>query len=198
MLATILTRIGLPVLTNVVATGLEAIDSPVAKSASKALSELGGAFERREITPEQLEAANRHVEAMARLSATRETEILAEINRTMRAEVQSEDAYVRRWRPTFGYAVAATWLLQMAGLTYAIVATPQHADEILAAVTSLSVVWSVALSVLGINVAKRSQDKALAAGRSPKPGLIERLAGRLAGGGEGNPAKPAPQGAQTP
>lgn len=196
MLSAILTRVGLPVLTGVLADGLKAIDSPVARSASTALEDVAGAFERREITPEQLESAHRHVETMARVSATRESEILSEINRTMRTEARSEDAYVRRWRPTFGYAVAATWLLQMGGLTYAVVATPQYAGEILAAATNLSMIWSVALSVLGINVAKRSQDKALAAGRPPRPGLLERLAGRLGGGD--TPAAGAPRPARTP
>ena len=138
------------------------------------------------IAPEQVAEANRHIEAMARIEAERERDVVAEINATMRTESRSEDAYVRRWRPTFGYAVALTWTVQMAGLTYAVIATPQYAGEILAAVGSLSLIWGVALSVLGINVVKRSQDKALQAGQGLPTTLGGRLASAIFGGkGEG-------------
>jgi hypothetical protein len=184
LLPAILAQIGLPILTRVVSSGLSAIDDPAAKAASKALGEIGDALDGGRVQPEQLAAANRHVEAMTRLSVERETGVLAQINETMRTEARSEDAYVRRWRPTFGYAVAVTWTVQMAGLTYAVVMTPKHAGEILAAMTHLSVIWSVALSVLGINVAKRSQDKAVAVGRKPAPSLVERLTAPLLGDAE--------------
>lgn len=184
MLPAILAQIGLPILTRVVSSGLSAIDDPAAKAASKALGDVGDALAGDRVPLEQLAAANRHVEAMARLSVERETGVLAQINETMRTEARSEDAYVRRWRPTFGYAVAVTWTVQMAGLTYAVVMTPKHAGEILAAMTHLSVIWSVALSVLGINVAKRSQDKAVAAGRTPAPSLVQRLTAPILGGSE--------------
>ena len=93
---------------------------------------------------------------------------------------------MRRWRPTFGYAVALTWAVQMGGLTWAVVMTPEFAGEILAALSNLSIIWGVALSVLGVNVVKRSQDKAVAAGQFPERGLlatlIDRVAGRASGG----------------
>lgn len=184
MIGGLLASVGLPFLTRLVSDGLKSIDSPVAKAAGDALDEVDGALGRKEISPEQLAQANRHVEKMADIRAERETAILTQVNRTMRAEVRSEDAYVRRWRPTFGYAVALTWSVQMAGLTYAIVMTPEFAGEILAAMTNLSMIWGVALSILGINVAKRSRDKEVAAGKLPRSGLLQRLAGPLAGGSD--------------
>ena len=120
-----------------------------------------------------------HIRELRRMSLEAETARLAEVNKTMRAETGSEDAYVRRWRPTFGYAVALAWTVQMGGLTWAVVMTPEFAAEILNAITNMSVIWGVALSVLGINVAKRSQDKAVRAGQLPREGLLARLAAPL-------------------
>lgn len=186
MLPAILAQLGLPLLVRAVTWGLGKLDSPAAKAASEALGEVETALGQGLISPEQLAEANRHIEAMTRIEAVRESEILAEINATMRTEARSEDAYVRRWRPTFGYAVALTWTVQMAGLTYAVIATPEHAAEILAAIGSLSLIWGVALSVLGINVVKRSQDKAVEAGQGLPAGLGGRIAGAIFGGkGEG-------------
>lgn len=89
-----------------------------------------------------------------------ETRQLAEINATMRAESAADDAYVRRWRPTFGYAVAATWSAVMAAVAWAIVADPAQAPAIIAALVNTSPIWGIALGVLGVAVVKRSQDKA--------------------------------------
>ena len=182
MLPAILAQLGLPLLVRAANWGLGKLDSPVAQVASEALGEVETALGAGSIAPEQVAEANRHIEAMAAIDAGRERDILGEINATMRTEARSEDAYVRRWRPTFGYAVALTWTVQMAGLTYAVIATPEYAAEILAAIGSLSLIWGVALSVLGINVVKRSQDKAVQAGLDLPTGLGGRLAGTIFGG----------------
>ena len=102
-----------------------------------------------------------------------ETNQLTEINKTMRAEAAANDAYVRRWRPTYGYVTAATWFLQACAITAAIVAAsfvhPEDADKIMQGVAALmgalGLMWSIALSVLGINVNARSADKRVAAGQ---------------------------------
>ncbi len=186
MLPAILAQLGLPLLLRAATWGLDKLDSPVAEAASEALGAVETALGSGAIPPEQVAEANRHIEAMSRIEASRESEILAEINATMRTEARSEDAYVRRWRPTFGYAVALTWSVQMGGLTYAVIATPEYAAEILAALGSLSLIWGVALSVLGINAVKRSQDKAVLAGQEPPAGLGGRLAGAIFGGRVGS------------
>ncbi|KIL97494.1 hypothetical protein CCC_00555 [Paramagnetospirillum magnetotacticum MS-1] len=90
-----------------------------------------------------------------------ETRQLAEINATMRAEAASEDNYVRRWRPTFGYAVALTWTATMGAVSWAIITEPAQAPSIIAALVNTSPIWGIALGVLGVAVVKRSQDKAL-------------------------------------
>jgi hypothetical protein len=41
--------------------------------------------------------------------------------------------------------------------------------------------WAVALSVLGVNVAKRSQDKQVTAGQQPGGGLLGAITKRLGG-----------------
>ena len=111
-----------------------------------------------------------------------ETRQLEAVNQTMRAELASEDKYVKRWRPTLGYAVTVTWFLQMGALSVIIVLKPDKAAEIITAMGSLAVMWGFALSVLGVSVAARSKDKQLVAGQTPEPGILGALAQRLAGG----------------
>ncbi|CAA7612779.1 3TM-type holin [Magnetospirillum sp. SS-4] len=100
---------------------------------------------------------------------------LAEINATMRAEAASRDAFVRRWRPTFGYAVALTWTATMGAVSWAIVATPAKAAEIIAALVNTSPIWGVALAVLGVSVVKRSHDKATTSGSSLPEGPLAAI-----------------------
>jgi Holin of 3TMs, for gene-transfer release len=106
-----------------------------------------------------------------------ETKQLGEINATMRAEAASGDAYVRRWRPTFGYAVALTWTATMGAVSWAIVTQPMQAPAIIAALVNTSPIWGIALAVLGVAVVKRSHDKAGSAGSEQPGGLLGRLVG---------------------
>ncbi len=66
---------------------------------------------------------------------------------------------MRRMRPTFGYIMAITWRVQMLALAYTIITEPDKAGVIVSSMESLSMIWSVGLSVLGIYVYKRSEDK---------------------------------------
>jgi len=159
MLATLLAQIGLPLLINTVGSALGMVDHPAAKSAASALKNVGNAIAKGAIPPEAVRAANRHVERMAKIDADRETKILREINATIRTEVHSNDAYVRRMRPTFGYILAATWLAQMLAVAYVIAFEPARAGAVIGAIASLSTIWSVGLAVLGIYVYKRSNEK---------------------------------------
>tara|TARA_R110000868_G_scaffold408935_2_gene693300 strand:+ start:1459 stop:2055 length:597 start_codon:yes stop_codon:yes gene_type:complete len=118
-----------------------------------------------------------------------ETNRLTEINKTIRAEAASSDAYVRRWRPTWGYATSATWTLQTVAICGALVFSfkqPEYGAEILGAtatlVTALLPQWATALAVLGINVNSRSRDKQVEAGQAPPTGILGAIATRLAGG----------------
>lgn len=130
-----------------------------------------------------------HRAELQRMVLAAETTRLAEVNATMRAEYSQDDKYVKRWRPTFGYAVTLTWTVQcfgiVGGLLYAIIERPENSGEILTAISSivgaLSMQWGVALSVLGISVAQRSKDKQIAAGVVPAPGVFGAVAQRIAG-----------------
>lgn len=112
---------------------------------------------------------------------------LTQINTTIRAEAASNDPYVRRWRPTFGYSVSFSWTVQMIGYVaiagWAVVQHPDKAAAIIAALGAMisgsMVLWGIALSVLGVNVSKRSQDKQVLAGQEPTPGLLSKLTDAL-------------------
>ena len=111
-----------------------------------------------------------------------DTKQLGEINATIRAEAASSDKYVSRWRPTFGYAMAATWTAQMGAVSWVIIAEPTQAPAIINAMVNTAPIWGIALAVLGVSVASRTKDKAVAAGNPPAPGLMAGIAQRLAGG----------------
>lgn len=166
MIATILTQVGLPLLVDIIGGALSRIDNPSAQGASKALGEVQQALARGAITPEQQKEANRHVERMAEMSVQENKDILADTQNTMRAETASDDAYVRRMRPTFGYLMALTWTAQMLAIAYIIVFDTRQVSVVLEGMESLSTMWAVALSVLGLYVYKRSVEKKLAAPQS--------------------------------
>lgn len=159
MIPTLIGRIALPVLSGILAEALKSIDTPVTRGAAKALEDVDEALQRGRITPEQVAEANRHAETMAEMHIEQNTASLSEINKSLRAEVASEDKYVRRMRPTFGYFMAVTWAAQMLGLAYVIVFDTSRAGFIINSMSSLSAIWAVGLSVLGIYVYKRSEDK---------------------------------------
>jgi biotin transporter BioY len=64
-------------------------------------------------------------------------------------------------RPTFGYLMALTWAAQMFGVVYIMIFETDKASIVIEAVESLSAIWAVGLSVLGVYVYKRSEDKKL-------------------------------------
>ncbi|MEM7652445.1 MAG: 3TM-type holin [Pseudomonadota bacterium] len=174
----LLAQIGLPLLTRILSYALKSVKNPVADAAADALDKLDDPTQEQPLTAEQISAANAALAQATVAEADRDARFLEAINKTAQTEARSEDGFVRRWRPAFGYAVAGTWTLQMTGLTAVIVLTPQHAAEIVTALGGLTAMWAIALSVLGVSVAKRSQDKALAAGHTV-PSLLDRMIGRL-------------------
>ncbi len=159
MIPALLTKIGLPILTNILAEALGAIDNPVTKTASKVLQQVDGEIASGHITQQQVNEAHRHAEKMAEI-ALKEQEIqLTQINESLRNEIASQDLYVRRMRPTFGYLLAITWAAQMLGLAYVIAFETDKAGVVLNAMSGLSAIWAVGLSVLGVYVYKRSEEK---------------------------------------
>ncbi len=173
MAAHILAQIGIPILVRTVSEALKRIDHPLARGASSALGDLTNALSRGQISPEQMAQANAHIEKMATLESGERKVALAQINESLRAEVSSEDPYVRRMRPTFGYLIAITWAAQMLALAYVIVFETEKASLVIEAMESLGTIWAVGLSVLGIYVYKRSEDKKLTSVK-----YIDRLSDR--------------------
>jgi hypothetical protein len=161
MLTTILSKIGLPILIEFVGRALSRIDHPAAKSATRALQEVEGALAGGLISAEQMREANRHAEEMEKINMQEYETSLSEINQSLRAEIMSQDLYVRRMRPTFGYIMAFTWAAQMFAVAFVVVFETEKVANVLEGMASLSTIWAVGLSVLGIYVYKRSEDKKL-------------------------------------
>ena len=118
-----------------------------------------------------------------------ETKQQAETNATIRAELNSNDKFKSYWRPALGWVVVLNFGMLMFSIVfvilYGIIKQPEVIDKFITALSSLmgtmTVIWSMALAVLGINVNRRSDDKALAAGHPPKSRLIGALASKLLG-----------------
>ena len=133
MIPMLLAQVGLPLLVKAVGGALSGSDNPVAKAAGDALSDLDTEIQSGRISGDDLAEANRHIEHMAELSAETDQTWLEQVNRTIRAEAQSDDPYVRRMRPTFGYIMALTWAAQMGAIAYVVAVEPEKAAPVIAA-----------------------------------------------------------------
>lgn len=172
MASPLLLTVGLPVLLNVLGEALSSINHPAARVASQSLGNVNGALSRGQISQEDLKEANRHAEAIAAMQSEEVRTAYQQINESLRAEIASEDKFVRRMRPTFGYLMAATWAVQMCGLAYVMIFRTEQAAQVLGALESLVVIWAMGLSVLGIYVYKRSEEKKGFAGGAGLSGVL--------------------------
>lgn len=159
MLGALITKIGVPILVNILSGALGDVDHPATKTASDALRQVEQELRTGGISQEQLAEANRHAEVIARTNSDEYKAAIEQVNQSLRAEIESNDKYVRRMRPTFGYLMAVTWAAQMLAIAYIIVFNTTQAGVVMSAMASLSAIWAVGLSVLGIYVYKRSEDK---------------------------------------
>jgi hypothetical protein len=91
-----------------------------------------------------------------------------------RAELNQDDLYTKRWRPTMGYAVTFSWVITWLAVVYVLVFETGKASEVLNGLSATAVMWSIALAVLGVSVRARSKDKQVSAGKDPK-GMFEGL-----------------------
>jgi hypothetical protein len=159
MIPALLAKIGLPVLVRTLGGALDKLDNPVAKGASDALKHVDDALNHGQIDPEQIKEINRHIETMSQLDSAEFKTLIEQVNESLRTEAASSDPYVRRMRPTFGYIMAFTWAAQMLAIAVVILEDPDQAGRLIHAMDSLSMIWTVGLSVLGVYVYKRSQEK---------------------------------------
>lgn len=161
MLATVLKTTGIPLLVSTLSKVFKGSANPKLEKAGNVLAEVAEAFENGSVSMDEQKEANRHFEEVLRLKSEVEKTTLSEVNQSIRMEAQSEDPYVRRMRPTFGYIMALTWLAQMLAVAYVLVFEIEKAAELIEAVGALSPIWGVGLSVLGIYIYRRSEDKRL-------------------------------------
>lgn len=175
MVSPLLIQAGMPVLLGIVSEALSRLDHPAARVAAQSLGNVTDAYGRGQISAEQLAEANRHAETMAGLRAQETQAAYTEVNQSLRAEISSEDVYVRRMRPTFGYLMAFTWTLQMTGLAYVMVFRTEEALSVLGAMDALAAIWAMGLSVMGIYFYKRSEEKRTGAEVLPMPVLKEKV-----------------------
>ena len=68
----------------------------------------------------------------------------------------------------------------MLATTYQILFKPETANSTIVALGQMSTLWGIGLAVLGINVYKRSDDKALAYGKQQE-GILSAVASRIKG-----------------
>lgn len=106
---------------------------------------------------------------------------LVQQHTTMQAEIASNDPWVRRWRPTFGYSVCLAWSLLFFGLAFAMVVHPEQASSLVTSAVALTPLFGIALSVLGISIHKRSVDKQVSAGMVPV-GIVQGIKKSIKGG----------------
>ncbi len=168
MTSPLLSQFGLPILAEIVGSALKTLDHPAAQSAAASLGKLNEIMNAGRITPEQLAEAHRHAEKLAEMKMNEQQAAYQQVNESLRAEVASDDAYVRRMRPTFGYLMAFTWAAQMFAIAYVIVFRTSESSVVLQAMESLGMIWGIGLSVLGVYVYKRSEEKRVVIDETPK------------------------------
>lgn len=158
MIARLLGKIGLPLLIKFVSSGLANLNNEAAKKAGSALFDVDSAIQKQQISLDELKEANRHVEKSMELEAEVDEKTLETIHQTIRKELDSEDRFVRFWRPAFGYSVAFSWLMNMLTICYVVVSGNQNVPEIINALVETTSLWGIALGVLGISVVKNNKD----------------------------------------
>ncbi len=173
MVSPVLIQAGLPVLLNILSEALVRVNHPAARVASQSLGNVTDALGRGQISAAEIAEANRHAEEMATLQSQEFKAAYEQVNQSLRAEIASEDPYVRRMRPTFGYLMAITWAAQMMGLAYIMTFRTEQAHQVLAAMDSLAAIWAMGLSVLGIYFYKRSEEKKTGLRIMPQPVMVE-------------------------
>lgn len=173
MVSPVLIQAGLPVLLNILSEALVRVNHPAARVASQSLGNVTDALGRGQISQAEIEEANRHAEEMAALQSQETRAAYEQVNQSLRAEIASEDSYIRRMRPTFGYLMALTWTAQMMGLAYIMAFRTEQAQHVLAAMDSLAAIWAMGLSVLGIYFYKRSEEKKTGLRIIPQPVITE-------------------------
>lgn len=159
MVSSLLAQISFPAILDMIAKILDRIGDERATKAAETVKEVEHILRREDVPAQQRQALDAQFSALLKERLEHDARRLEAVNSSLRAEVASEDVYVRRMRPTFGYLMAVTWAAQMLAVAYLLVFQTNKAALVIESVESLGTIWAVALSVLGIYVYKRSEDK---------------------------------------
>lgn len=179
MVSPLLIQAGFPVLLNILSEALVRVNHPAARVASQSLGNVTDALGRGQISAAEMEDANRLAAEIAALRAGEVRDIYRHINESLRAEIASEDTYVRRMRPTFGYLMAFSWAAQMIALAYMMMFRTDQMHHVLMTLDSLVAIWAMGFSVLGIYVYKRSEEKKSGLHGVSLP-LVEKIVAEIA------------------
>ena len=122
-----------------------------------------------------------HQKELVQMTLENETARAAETQKTMRAEISSEDPFVRRARPMFLYVAAFSVLVEVIIALIVVLDQPAQIGAMTTLFSALATPQSIALAACGIYLKKRSDDKAVAAGAAPAQGLLAGLIGKVSG-----------------
>lgn len=129
-------------------------------------------------------------QALAEIQA--ETEQHRTINETMRAELLASDNFRARWRPTFGYIMAANMAMISIAFFWAmgaIILQPSDSGAIAKGFSemleSFLLIFSFGLGVLGIQVHQRSREKIVAGAAVSDSSLTQKIREAIRGEGAG-------------
>ncbi len=159
MLQFILSQIGVPALIKIIERVLVQSDDPVFQETSRALSSLSRKLGAGEVADTLITQFNKDLADMRLTDSEIDQKTIEQINQSLRTEMISDDKYVRRMRPTFGYIMAFSWAAQMFAIAYVIIFDTARSGLVMSALSSLSAIWAVGLSVLGVYVYRRSDEK---------------------------------------
>lgn len=116
-----------------------------------------------------------HERELRSMTLQAETAQIAQINETMRAELKHDGDFKSGWRPFIGWVTGFSFGGLMLALVYAIFSEPSKANDI---IESATVIISIMLTVLGVNIKKRSDDKATMLGKETG-GILAAVAERI-------------------
>lgn len=121
------------------------------------------------------EAEARWIEAI-RAEADAQRTAISETQATIRAEIASDDALQRWWRPLYAFELtfecAALWAVLMHEFWTGDIAT---LNAVMNATALLVTYWGFRFGVLGVYISSRTREKVCAVTGQDSPGVLDRL-----------------------
>ena len=108
------------------------------------------------------------INAHAAAIAQEETKRIQTVNETVQISEANKDPYVRRMRPTFGYAATFCMVTMFLTVVYTLLKVgPEKAIEMIKAYAQMEWIIVAMLAAIGVYIKKRSDDK-----KPPTAGLL--------------------------